>query len=117
MCSLLSCAGGQAACLHHFYHILHLSCVMPWRVWLQLWWAGPGSSRGLRAGVEVTPGLARSGFCVSAWMLQQEIRGASRLNEACKISTLQSGKAEQRTQIKNKITVKSDNFCVFFFCS
>lgn len=26
MCSLLSCAGGQAACLHHFYHILHLSC-------------------------------------------------------------------------------------------
>lgn len=96
---LFSCARGQAACVHHFHHILHLSRALE-----------------SLAAVVVGRDLASSVFCVSAWMLQQETRRASRLNVVCKTS-LQSGKTEQKTQIKNKFAVKTDNFCVFFFCS
>lgn len=63
---------------------------------------GPGSSRGLRAGVQSTSGLASSVFCVSAWILQQKIRGASRLNEARK-TTLLCSQERQSKELKWKI--------------
>lgn len=70
--------------------------------------------QGLRAGVEGTPVLATSVSCASAWMLQQEIRGSSGLNEACK-SSYSAIRKDKAKNSKIKLRWSLTTFMFFSF--
>lgn len=97
ICSLsLSCARGQTACVHHFHHLLHLSCDALESLASVVMGRGTCHFQGFEGWGGGHPRSCQFCFCVSACMLQQKIRGACRLNEACKTSLLCSQERQSK---------------------
>lgn len=110
---LLSCA----ACASITSTTYFICLVMPWRVWLQLWWEGIWQLQGFEGWGGGHPRPCQFRFlCLCLWMLQQEIRGSSLLNEACKTSLLCSQERQsKKLKLKIKLWGRLTTFVVFIF--